>query len=45
LNADPAEVAVRRHAIIEALGREALKENEAWLRTHRDRPLEPLPRI
>jgi hypothetical protein len=35
----------RRHAIIEALGKEALKENESWLRTHRERPLEPLPPV
>jgi hypothetical protein len=32
-----------RHTIIHALGKEALKENESWLRTHRERPLEPLP--
>jgi hypothetical protein len=32
-----------RHAIIQALGEEALKENESWLRAHRERPLEPLP--
>jgi hypothetical protein len=41
--AGAAECAAFRHTILDALGREALKENESWLRTHRDRPLEPLP--
>jgi hypothetical protein len=38
-----AERTVRQNTVIEALGKEALKENESWLRTHRERPLEPLP--
>jgi len=40
---DAVERKIQRHAIIEALGKEALKENEGWLRAHRERPLEPLP--
>ncbi len=40
---DAAERKVRRDTIIETLGIEALKENESWLRAHRERPLEPLP--
>jgi len=31
-----------RHAILIALGVEAVRENEAWLRAHRERPLEPV---
>lgn len=31
-----------RGEIIRALGYEALKENEAWVRAHRERPLEPM---
>ena len=31
-----------RRAIVLALGVEALRENEAWLRAHRERPLEPV---
>jgi hypothetical protein len=31
----------RRH-LLRALGGEALGENEAWLRAHRQRPLEPV---
>jgi hypothetical protein len=42
-NMDSGEQIIRRKAVIEALGIEALKENESWLRTHRERPLEPLP--
>jgi hypothetical protein len=42
-NIDAAEKKVQRDTIIEALGLEALKENEGWLRAHRERPLEPLP--
>jgi hypothetical protein len=42
---DPAERTVLQRTIIEALGKEALKENESWLRTHRERPLEPLPPV
>jgi hypothetical protein len=33
----------RRDTVLAALGKEALKENESWLRAHRERPLEPLP--
>jgi hypothetical protein len=43
--ADAAERTVLKATIIEALGKEALKENESWLRTHRERPLEPLPPV
>jgi Ca2+/Na+ antiporter len=32
----------RRNDILLAIGKEALKENEAWIRAHRLRPLEPL---
>jgi len=42
---DAAEQAVHRTTIVEALGREALRENEGWLRAHRERPLEPLPPV
>jgi hypothetical protein len=42
---DVAEQAVLRKTIIEALGKEALRENEGWLRAHRERPLEPLPPV
>jgi hypothetical protein len=45
LEADVAERTVLRKTVIEALGKEALKENESWLRTHRERPLEPLPPV
>jgi hypothetical protein len=31
-----------RRAIIRELGEEALAENEAWVRAHRERPVEPL---
>jgi hypothetical protein len=37
---NPAADARRR--IITALGLDALRENEAWLRAHRERPLEPI---
>jgi hypothetical protein len=40
---DAAERRARRDIVLEALGKEALKENESWLRAHRERPLEPLP--
>jgi hypothetical protein len=43
--ADPTTRTRRRHAIIVALGKKALEENENWLRTHRERPLEPLPPV
>jgi hypothetical protein len=45
LEADGAERTVLRKTVLEALGKEALKENESWLRTHRERPLEPLPPV
>jgi hypothetical protein len=45
LTVDAAERTVLQKTIIEALGKEALKENEGWLRTHRERPLEPLPPV
>jgi len=45
LAVDAAERTVLQRTIIEALGKEALKENESWLRTHRERPLEPLPPV
>ena len=45
LAVDAAERIVLLRTIIEALGKEALKENESWLRTHRERPLEPLPPV
>ncbi|MEI9988466.1 MAG: hypothetical protein WDM86_00360 [Rhizomicrobium sp.] len=32
----------RRRAILTALGRKALAENESWLRAHRERPLQPV---
>jgi hypothetical protein len=32
----------RKRAILMALGMEAVRENEAWLRAHRERPLEPV---
>ena len=32
----------RKQAIIRELGTRALAENEAWLRAHRERPIEPL---
>jgi hypothetical protein len=31
-----------RRQVITALGLDALRENEAWLRAHRERPLEPI---
>lgn len=31
-----------RQEIVFALGKEALEENEAWLKAHRERPLEPV---
>jgi len=42
---DAAGQAVLQKTIIEAIGKEALKENEGWLRAHRERPLEPLPPV
>jgi hypothetical protein len=45
LAVDAAERRALQKTIIEALGKEALKENESWLRTHRERPLEPLPPV
>jgi hypothetical protein len=45
LAVDAAERTVLQKTIIEALGKGALKENESWLRTHRERPLEPLPPV
>ena len=36
----PAAALERRQAIVFALGRAALAENEAWLRAHRERPVE-----
>lgn|GEM_PF-4281573 len=45
LAVDAAERTVLQGTIIEALGKEALKENEGWLRAHRERPLEPLPPV
>jgi len=42
---DVAERTMFQRTIIEALGKEALKENEGWLRAHRERPLEPLPPV
>jgi hypothetical protein len=45
LAVDAAERIVLQRTIIEALGKQALKENESWLRTHRERPLEPLPPV
>jgi hypothetical protein len=42
---DAAGQAVLQETIIEAIGKEALKENEGWLRAHRERPLEPLPPV
>jgi len=38
---DMDEIAEHRE-LIRALGAEALSENEAWLRSHRERPLEPV---
>jgi len=32
----------RRNKILIAIGQEALEENEAWIRAHRLRPLEPV---
>jgi hypothetical protein len=40
--ADQAAGAAERREIVLALGAEALDENEAWLRSHRERPLEPV---
>ncbi|MBV9996853.1 MAG: hypothetical protein JO127_16750 [Caulobacteraceae bacterium] len=34
--------APERREVVLALGEEALAENEAWLRSHRERPLEPV---
>jgi hypothetical protein len=45
LPVDRAERTALRHTIIHALGKEALKEGEGWLRAHRRRPLEPLPPV
>jgi len=44
LDAGPAEGPAEgeRRQIILALGAEALRENETWLREHRERPLEPI---
>lgn len=33
---------LRRQAVVAELGRRALAENEAWLRAHRERPVEPV---
>ena len=38
----PADAAAARGSIILALGKEALDENETWIRRHRERPIEPL---
>ncbi len=38
----PEEKAARRRTLFFVLGKEALEENERWLRAHRERPLEPL---
>ena len=38
----PADAAAARGSIILELGKEALDENETWIRRHRERPLEPL---
>jgi hypothetical protein len=38
----PADAAAARNSIILELGKEALDENETWIRRHRERPLEPL---
>jgi hypothetical protein len=37
-----ADAAAARGSIILELGKEALDENETWIRKHRERPLEPL---
>lgn len=37
-----AEREARRRALVEALGGAALAENGAWLRAHRERPVEPV---
>jgi hypothetical protein len=37
-----AEGQTRREEILMAIGKEALEENEAWIRAHRLRPLEPV---
>ena len=37
-----ADAAAARGSIILALGKEALDENETWIRRHRERPIEPL---
>ncbi len=42
LAADGADDPVERRELIVALGVEALIENENWLRSHRERPLEPI---
>jgi hypothetical protein len=43
IGADTSEAAqTRRREIFIAAGREALDENEAWIRAHRLRPLEPI---
>ena len=39
---EAAETDAERREIVIALGLGALHENEAWLRAHRERPLEPL---
>ena len=36
------EKTMLKQAIVRELGARALAENEAWLRAHRERPLEPL---
>jgi len=38
----PADAAAARGSVILALGKEALDENETWIRRHRERPIEPL---
>jgi hypothetical protein len=42
LDVDGAETNNERLSIIAELGREALAENEAWIRARRERPLEPV---
>ncbi|MEI9996700.1 MAG: hypothetical protein WDM91_19030 [Rhizomicrobium sp.] len=39
---DPRTGLARRDEILLELGKKALAENERWLRTHRERPLEPV---
>ena len=37
---DPAEGLARKRKLVRTLGQKALAENEAWLRAHRERPVE-----